>query len=97
MSQMDYTKYVDTNIGTIGHLLQSTAPNVQSPHGAAVVSPVFRMGMKDRYNSDKIFGFTAGCTTVMPTIDGGVPDFMKTASIFDHDFEVARPDHYEIL
>ena len=97
MSNIDYTQYVNTNIGTIGHLLQSTAPNVQSPHGAAVVAPVFRMGMKDRYNSDKIFGFAAGCTTVTPTVCGDTPDFMKTASVFDHDCEVARPDHYEVL
>lgn len=97
MGNIDYTQYVNTNIGTIGHLLQSTAPNVQSPHGAAVIAPAFRMGMKDRYNSDKIFGFTAGCTTVTPTVCGDAPDFMKTASVFDHDFEVARPDHYEVL
>lgn len=97
MSQTDYTQYVNPNIGTIGHLLQATAPNVQSPHGAAVVTPVFRPGMKDRYNSDKIFGFTAGCTQVMPTASGDIPDYWKTASAFDHDLETARPDHYEVL
>lgn len=97
MRNIDYTQYVNTNIGTIGHLLQATAPNVQSPHGAAVISPLFRMGMKDIYNSDKIFSFVAGCTMVMPVITGDTPDFMKTASGFDHDFETARPDHYEVL
>lgn len=94
---MDYTQYVDTNIGTIGHLLQSTSPNVQSPHGAAVVAPVFRPGMKDRYNSDKIFGFTVGGSILMPFTGDAAPDFYGTASRFDHDFEVARPDHYEVL
>ena len=86
----DFTKYVNPNIGTIGHLLQSTAPNVQSPHGAAVVAPVFRAGMKDRYLSDKIFGFSAGAAIVMPYTGADVPDYEKTASSFDHDFERFR-------
>ena len=38
MTRIDYTQYVNTNIGTIGHLLQATAPNVLSPHGAAVAA-----------------------------------------------------------
>ena len=97
MNSTDYTQYVNTNIGTIGHLLQATAPNVQSPHGAAVVAPVFRSGMKDRYLSDKIFGFTAGCAVLMPTMSAAQPDYFATASGFDHDLEVARPDHYEVL
>lgn len=95
MRIIDYTQYVDTNIGTIGHLLQATAPTVQSPHGAALVEPVFRAGMKDRYFSDKIFGFTAGHAIVMPTAAPG--DYMSCASAFDHDFEAAKPDHYEVL
>ena len=97
MHTQDFTRYVNTNIGTIGHLLQATAPSVLSPHGAAIVEPVFRAGMKDRYLSDKIFGFTAGCAVLMPTVTGGNPDYMVDASGFDHDFEVARPDHYEVL
>jgi len=95
MSIIDYTQYVDTNIGTIGHLLQATAPTVQSPHGAALVEPVFRAGMKDRYFSDKIFGFTAGHAVVMPT--AAPLGYMEGASGFDHDFEIAKPDHYEVL
>ena len=94
---MDFTQYVNTNIGTIGHLLQATAPSVLSPHGAAVVEPVFRAGMKDRFLSDKIFGFLAGSAVLMPVVSGDAPDYMATASGFDHDFEVARPDHYEVL
>ena len=95
MNSIDYTQYVDTNIGTIGHLLQATAPTVQSPHGAALVEPVFRAGMKDRYFSDKIFGFTAGHAVVMPT--AAPLGYMEGASGFDHDFEIAKPDHYEVL
>ena len=97
MNPIDYTQYVNPNIGTIGHLLQATSPSVQSPHGCAVVRPVFRPGVKDCYISDKIFGFTAGSATVMPTISEQAPDFAATASGFDHDFETARPDHYEVL
>ena len=97
MPHPDFTQYVNTNIGTIGHLLQATFPSVLSPHGCAIVEPVFRAGMKDRYLSDKIFGFTAGSAVVMPVLQGGKPDYMKSASGFDHDFEVARPDHYEVL
>ena len=66
MTNKDYTQYVNTNIGTIGHLLQATAPSVQSPHGAAIAEPVFRAGMKDRYLSDKIFGFAAGSARGAP-------------------------------
>ena len=95
MSIIDYTQYVDTNIGTIGHLLQATAPTVQSPHGAALVEPVFRAGMKDRYFSDKIFGFTAGHAVLMPAT--APLGYMEGASGFDHDFEIAKPDHYEVL
>ena len=94
---IDYTQYVNTNIGTIGHLLQATAPSVLSPHGSAIINPVCRAGMKDRYNSDKIFGFSAGPAIVMPTTISDDPDYDKTASHFDHDFEVARPDHYSVL
>ena len=97
MTRIDYTQYVNTNIGTIGHLLQATAPNVLSPHGAAVAAPVFRAGMKDKYLSDKIFGFTAGSAILMPVCTNGKPDYMQNASAFDHDLEVARPDHYEVL
>jgi len=95
MRTTDFTRYVDTNIGTIGHLLQATAPTVQSPHGAALVEPVFRAGMKDRYLSDKIFGFTAGHAILMP---GTAPlGYMEGASLFDHDLETAKPDYYEVL
>ena len=87
MNSIDLTQYVNPNIGTIGHLLQATAPCVQAPHGCAVVRPAFRPGMKDVYISDKIFGFTAGSATVMPTISEQAPDFAATASGFDHDFE----------
>ena len=95
MYTTDFTRYVDTNIGTIGHLLQATAPTVQSPHGAALVEPVFRAGMKDRYLSDKIFGFTAGHAILMPA--AAPLGYMEGASLFDHDLETAKPHFYEVL
>lgn len=97
MNTTDYTQFVNTNIGTIGHLLQTTAPNVQSPHGAAIIVPAGRPGVRDRYYSDRLFGFDAGCATLMPTTNGNDPEYMGSGSVFDHDFEVARPDHYEVL
>ncbi len=93
---MDYTRYVNTNIGTIGHLLTSTAPNVQSPHGAAVCAPVFRPGVKDRYISDRIYGFSAGGGIIMP-LEERCADFMQNGSVFDHDFETAKPDYYAVM
>lgn len=94
---MDYTNYVNPSIGGIGHLLTSTSPSVQSPHGAAVVAPLFRPGMKDGYSSDRIFGFTAGCAAVMPECGDNGPAELAGSSRFDHDFETARPDFYEVL
>lgn len=96
MNTTDYTKYVNPNIGTVGHLLQATYPNVQSPHGAAVVAPLYRPGMKDRYNSDKIFGFTVGTAVVMPTVTEEDPNLDNTAATFDHDLEEAHPYSYSV-
>ena len=96
MHTTDYTKYVNPNIGTVGHLLQATYPNVQSPHGAAVVAPLYRPGMKDRYNSDKIFGFTVGTAAVMPTVTEEDPNLDNTAATFDHDLEEAHPHFYSV-
>ena len=38
----DYVSMVDTNIGTIGHLLTSTAPTVLMPHGMMKAEPQFQ-------------------------------------------------------
>ena len=97
MKSIDYTQYVNTNIGTIGHLLKATVPSVQSPHGCAIIEPVFRPGVKDLYISDKIYGFGVGCATLMPAVSAEKPDYERTASVFDHDFETARPDFYQVL
>lgn len=97
MKTVDYTQYVDIYIGTISHLLQATSPAVQSPHGMVIARPVFRPGMTDVYNSDKIFGFTAGSVTLMPVLSDKKPDFFADASVFDHDFETAHPDCHEIF
>jgi predicted alpha-1,2-mannosidase len=92
----DYTSYVNTNIGTYGHLLTACSPAVQSPHGAVQVSPVFAPGVKDFYTSDKIYGFKAGSAIIMPTSNASSMDFCETASIFDHDLEQAKPHYYQV-
>ena len=94
--ELDYTAYVYPYIGTIGHMLAATSPNVQSPHGAAVVAPVFRPGVRDVYISDKIYGFGLGDAVVMPAFADTEPFIEETASEFDHDLEQARPDHYSV-
>lgn len=93
----NYTDYVNTNIGTYGHLLTACSPAVQSPHGAAVLVPVFAPGVKDFYTSDKIYGFKAGGAIVMPTSNAESFDFYELASIFDHDHETPRPHYYDVL
>lgn len=100
----NYADYVNTNIGTYGHLLTACSPAVQSPHGAAVISPAFAPGVKDFYTSDKIYGFKTGGTIIMPTCNKTAIDieqdgacFYETASRFDHDLETAKPHYYNVL
>lgn len=93
---MDYTSYVNTNIGTYGHLLTACSPAVQSPHGAVQIAPVFAPGVKDYYTSDKIYGFKAGSAIIMPTSNHYSMDFNEIASVFDHDLEQAKPHFYEV-
>lgn len=91
----DYVSMVDTNIGTIGHLLTSTAPTVLMPHGMMKAEPQFNPSSKDRYLSDKIYSFSVGFAAVMPTLSCG--GYADNASAFDHDFETASPCEYSAL
>ncbi|WMJ24017.1 GH92 family glycosyl hydrolase [Paludicola sp. MB14-C6] len=92
----DYTSYVNTNIGTYGHLLSACSPAVQSPHGAVQIAPIFAPGVVDYYTSDKIYGFKAGSAIVMPTNQSTSMDFYENASGFDHDLEQAKPHYYQV-
>ena len=88
--------YVNPNIGTIGHLLTATVPYVQYPHGMARVAPASTPGIQDRYLADKIFGLPAGPATLMAYTGDFSSDSAKSASHYDHDFEIATPYWYRV-
>ena len=85
------TKYVNTNIGTVGHLLTATSPSVHYPHGMMQISPNFNPRLGDRYFADKIFSFPLGPISIMACRAGE-----KSASEFDHDLETALPHMYSV-
>jgi len=94
------TKYVNPNIGTVGHLLTATTPGVHYPHGMMQMSPNFNPGLMDRYFADKIYSFPIGpisVTATRPFIVGDGRDLLDFASIFDHDLETAAPHMYSVL
>lgn len=83
--------YVNPHIGGIGHLLRSTSPVVQLPHGMARMTPVTPQRVRDRYLADRIQGFPAGGALLMATTSTG-----DASSGFDHDFETATPYYYAV-
>ncbi|MCL2772553.1 MAG: GH92 family glycosyl hydrolase [Oscillospiraceae bacterium] len=85
------TKYVNPNIGTIGHLLQATAPTVMYPHGMMQISPDFNSVNGDRYLADRIKCFPVGPVAIMPTKGN-----LDTGSDFDHDLETSCPHMYSV-
>ncbi len=93
----NYVKYVNPNIGTVGHLLSSTMPTVGYPHGMMKLVPLFRPGVRDIYTSDRIFAFMAGPVLIMPTCRENGFGFEEHASGFDHDMETVSPHYYEVL
>jgi hypothetical protein len=50
--------YVNPNIGTIGHLLTATTPDVQLPRGMIRLIPTTTPGIRDVYLADKIYAFS---------------------------------------
>ena len=91
------TKYVNPNIGTVGHLLTATAPGVHYPHGMMSISPNFNPGLIDRYFADKIFSFPVGpisITATRPSVAGSGRNGLDFPSVFDHDLETAAPHMY---
>ena len=89
--------YVDPNIGGIGYLLQPAQPHVQMPHGMARLAPITTPLVKDRYLADKLYGFRAGVSTIMPTTGALEKDPARFASLYDHDLEKVTPYSYEAL
>ena len=53
----DPVDYVNPNIGTIGHLLKATTPDVQLPRGMIRLIPITAPGIRDIYLADKIYSF----------------------------------------
>ena len=100
--------YVNPNIGTIGHLLTATTPDVQLPRGMIRLFPGTTPGIRDTYLADKIYSlsvtslgndFSGGLSmfSVMATTGKISVDPVENASWFDHDLEEATPYYYSVL
>ncbi len=98
-------RYVDTNIGGIGHLLKATDPTVYRPNGMVGVNPEFDPAVGDRYLADHIHGFpipvhlhrNSDSPLLMPVTGSPTSTPEDCASFFDHDFETAAPHYYQVL
>ena len=89
--------YISPNIGGIGQLLTSHAPDGAAPprYGNAG-PPLRRPESPDRYLADKIFGgFPAGSATLMASTGEIATTPATYASDFDHDLETVTPYYYE--
>lgn len=104
----DPVDYVDPHIGSIGHILRASTPDVQLPRGMVRLIPVTTPGIRDIYLADKIYSFTAtslsndfsggaGMFFIMATTGNISADPDENASWFDNDFEKATPYYYSVL
>ena len=104
----DPVDYVNPNIGTIGHLLTATTPDVQLPRGMIRLIPRTTPGIRDVYLADKITSFSAislsndfsgglGMFSLMATTGNIKIDEAANASRFDHDSEKATPYYYSVV
>lgn len=104
-SAEDYVRYVDPNIGGIGHLLQPTLPTVQLPHGMIRVAPTKKDDLLDKYLADKIEEFPVTITShrisrafsVMAASGPLSVERSRLASEYDHDQETTTPYAYSVL
>lgn len=92
-SELDPVDWVDPNIGGIGHLLTSVAPEVQVPHGVAVISPVVNKDVTDIYLATSMQGFSLGASALMATTGRAGSLSLPVLSDWDHDHDVVHP-HY---
>ena len=95
MQSIDYTRYVDTNIGTIGHLLQATVPTVQSPHGAAQLEPVFRAHKKGREGDLGKNEYTTLNSDMIKKMGETIPIPVKNDGTFDLEMQKELAAKYE--
>jgi len=104
----DPVDYVNPNIGTIGHLLKATTPDVQLPRGMIRLIPTTTPGIRDIYLADKIYSFSVtslsndfsqglGMFSVMATTGDVKVNASENASWFDHDSEETTPYYYSVL
>ncbi len=100
--------YVNPNIGSIGHLLTATTPDVQVPRGMIRLIPMTTPGIRDNYLADKIYSFSTislpsdfsrgiSAFSIMATTGKLKVDPNGYASWFDHDSEKATPYCYSVL
>ncbi len=101
----DAVDYVDPNIGTIGHLLVATSPDVMLPNGHVRLAPYTTPGITDKYLADKIYGFPvresshrrSQVTALLMATTGELEvNPAENASTYDHDLEIATPYYYAI-
>lgn len=100
--------YVNPYIGSIGHLLTATTPDVQVPRGMIRVIPRTTPGIRDTYLADKIYSFSvislsndfsggAGAFSLMTTTGKINAGEAANSSQYDHDAEKATPYYYYVL
>ena len=88
---LDPVDCVDPNIGGIGHLLTSVAPEVQIPHGVAVLSPVVAKDVTDIYLAQRMQGFAMGASIVMASTQRAGDVSLPILSDWDHDHDRVSP------
>ena len=100
--------YVNPNIGTIGHLLTATTPDVQLPRGMIRLIPGTTPGIRDVYLADKIYSFSTmslsndfakwnSAFSLMAKTGKISTDIAENASNFDHELETATPYYYSVF
>ncbi|HWR99172.1 MAG TPA: GH92 family glycosyl hydrolase, partial [Prolixibacteraceae bacterium] len=104
----DPVDYVNPHIGSIGHLLTATTPDVQLPRGMIRLVPTTTPGIRDNYLADKIYSFSTismgndfskgvSAFSIMATTGKIQENQSGNASWFDHDSEKATPYCYSVL
>ena len=89
--ELDPVDWIDPNIGGIGYLLTSVAPEVQIPHGVAVVSPVVAKDVTDVYLATTMRGFSLGASVLMAATGKASDLTVPFLSDWDHDHDIVRP------
>ncbi len=90
-------KYVDPQIGNVGHLLQPTRPTVQLPNQMIRMFP-----LRKDYMDDQISSFPLNVVShrlgevfaLKPSSQKLEPASWKKRMTYDHDLEVTRPWYY---